>query len=245
MANILSSIISNVTPGRKRIPDTRPSVLIVKIDGVPDEGEGVDLPIGSIAVWDDNGVGTTYFKTGAAATDWVLQILSTTLRTIDLPIVGPGRADGPPGTVPDVEAVNALTYINFDGAAGAQAAFRMIKIPATYIGNASIHVHWTKSVNTDRSGETVSWRVSYAVINGSSEDAADGTIVIDLDDTYEDSGTTTRIVHRTADASLIGIIPNCYVNIKIEKNTPGAGTPMDSPGLVALDLIYQESILPA
>jgi hypothetical protein len=78
VANIISCIASNVVPGNKRTPETKPTIYLAMVDGNP-KLEGVDLPIGSFCVWDDNGTGKVYFKANNDATGW------TTLLASDIP----------------------------------------------------------------------------------------------------------------------------------------------------------------
>lgn len=161
-------------------------------------------------------------------------------RVVDehLPIVGPGRSDGPPGQLPPVIASGALPVVSFDGVAGAQAVFRTIKIPTAFVDSPGFHIHWSKSDDVDRSGESVRWVVTYKVFNGRDEDAAITPTVVSCDDTYGDAGTTTRVVHRCTDGPLVGLIAGYYIAFKVEKGTPG-GSPMAAPGLVTLDFTYR------
>jgi hypothetical protein len=152
---------------------------------------------------------------------------------IHLPICGPGRADGPPPQLPGIDAAGPLVYFVFDGAAGNQSAYRLVRIPLNFVSLAEIYVHWTKTDDVDRSGESVKWVVTYSVFNGNNENAAEGQAV-SFEDTYEDTGTTSRIVHKINRVSLTNVSKGDYVAFKIEKGTPG-GTPMDAPGLVSLD----------
>lgn len=131
-----------------------------------------------------------------------------------------------------------MAYLLFNGLVGAQLAYRVFKVPSYFIDTPAVHVHWTKSDDVDRDGETVRWVVKYTVFNGSSEDANSAGTTLELDDTWDDTGTTTRVVQRTASGALVGVQSNYYIAVSIEKGTPGSGTPMDEPGVVSLDFTF-------
>ena len=164
--------------------------------------------------------------------------LDTRTGDYHVPIVSATQADGPPGTVPDVAVDGVLSYFLLDGVAGAKKVYRVFKVPSYYVSGASLHIHWVKSDDTDRSTETVRWLVNHKVFNGSNEDADGGGTTLTLDDTFSDDGTTTRVVHRTANVAIGGVLPSYYIAVSVEKGTPGAGTPMDEPGLVSVDFTF-------
>lgn len=152
------------------------------------------------------------------------------------PVVSPGRSDGPAGKLPPIANHDALSFISFNGVAGAQEVFRMIKIAPNFIGTPAIHIHWTKTDDLDRSGETVRWRVSYSVYDGEGGIVPAST-VIDFDDTYTDDGTSTHAVYETPWIALVGVTARYYMSIKVEKATP-SGSAMAAPGIVAVDFTY-------
>jgi hypothetical protein len=126
-------------------------------------------------------------------------------------------------------------------------AHRLMKIPASIVvaGNsagiepfAGFHVHWTKSVDTDASGGTVRWRLNYTVFDGSSEDIAlVSPTVLEWDDVYDDSGTTTKIVYNTGNVDAPGLTSNYYVGLQLEY--VDAETTVAAPVLISLDLIWK------
>lgn len=117
--------------------------------------------------------------------------------------------------------------------------YRTFKLSPKFAGNAAFHVHWTKSSNVDESGKAVRWRISYTLTNGRDQDVNVTPQVLELEDAYDDSGTTTKIVHRTANTpALAGAVAAYYLGIKIEAITPN-GTPLSAdPVLISLDLSY-------
>lgn len=162
------------------------------------------------------------------------------LSTFHTPIVAPGKSTSSPGAGPQPIAYNAAVVLAFT--LNTDDAFRQFRIPASYVSTPTIHLHWTKTGNLDESGKVVRWRFSYLVFDGESEDINVAPTVIETEDTYDDNGTTTRIVYRTPDLALVGFVAGYYCAVKIEAVTP-VGTPMASePGLFALDLMYNQFI---
>jgi hypothetical protein len=158
------------------------------------------------------------------------------------PIVTPSVGGSVPALQPTNVVVNALLLQSYT--VNLDAGWRQFKIPLGYVDSASVHIHWSKTGNANEAGKNVRWRVSYVVFNGEDQDAAGSPTVITLDDTYLDSGTTTRIVYETPSVALVGFIPDYYTSMKVDAITP-AGTPMASePGLFALDLVMRQRLVP-
>ena len=157
-------------------------------------------------------------------------------------LVTPAIANGPPGQMPDVVVIGPTTvglhYTRDDG-----ACYTLSKIPSSFVGDASFHIHWTKNVDTNQSGRTVRWILTYTVFNGSSQNAnvaPTGTIVWDL--TYLDSGTTSRIVYRSGNTAVAGLIPGYYLGVKLEYDP--LNTTLDGrPTVVSVDLLARLSVV--
>lgn len=116
--------------------------------------------------------------------------------------------------------------------------YRTFKISSKYYGNPTFHVHWTKSTDANEQGKAVRWRISYTLTNGRDQDVNITPEVLEFEDTYDDDGTTTRIVHRTEPKTPVGFAPESYLSMKIEAITP-VGTPLTAdPVLVSCDLRY-------
>lgn len=143
------------------------------------------------------------------------------------------------GTTPTPVNIGPLLGLRFSiGDFG----FRTFKIPSSFVGSPSVHVHWTKSTDANEATKNVKWRVSYVVFPGDGADVNVAPTVVDLDDTYDDAGTTTRIVYRTANGALTGFVAGYYIGMKIERVAP-AGTPLTAdPVLISLDMLMSESI---
>jgi hypothetical protein len=163
-----------------------------------------------------------------------------TTRQQHLFIVTPARSTPQPGQGPQPAAYGNLIVLEFT--LDLDAAFRVVKIPSSYTGNATAHVHWTKSQTTDQSTKVVRWRIDYTVVNGRTEDGAAAGSTILLDDSYDDAGTTTHIVHRTANISLPGLVAGYYLLVKISAVTPPTGTALVEPALMSMDILYDEKI---
>lgn len=121
---------------------------------------------------------------------------------------------------------------------------KIFKLPEGFTANsASFHVHWTKNTDLNVAGHTVAWRITYVVFDGKTHNVAGVGTAITLNDTYDDAGTTSRIVHRTANYPVDGeFIPNYYTGIKVEAITPATGTPIAEPILISVDLILSKQI---
>lgn len=108
--------------------------------------------------------------------------------------------------------------------------------------NIIFDLNWTKSQDTDQSGNKVKWQVEYLFADVDydiSEATPDDTLT--SEQTYIDSGTTTHIAYQTGD--LLEIIP---ANVQEDKNylyaKIGAITPSSSelsePVLLTINLCY-------
>ena len=208
------------------------------------ELEAADLDDGdSIVVHDASGLRTRRMviqKFRTRMQDGVA--LAATLRAHHTVIAAAQSGSSSPGQSPSPIPNGALLLLGFT--LNADDAFRGFKIPTYFDGvnPPTAHVHWSKTTDANESGKAVRWRVSYWVLNGSTDDGAAAPTVVDLDDTYDDAGTTTRIVHRTPNVPLVGLVAGYYLAIKIEAVTP-AGTPLaGEPGLFSLDVIWDERI---
>jgi hypothetical protein len=165
------------------------------------------------------------------------------------PTVSPGSGTNAPGQQPTIGTIGATLVASFT--LNVDAAYRVFKIPSNFLGNPAVHVHWTKEPGVagdgNENGNSVRWRISYGVWRsaptGLNGDLNIVPTVIDLDDTYDDAGTTTRIAQRTANAALVGFVAGYYVGFCVEAVTP-IGTPLTcEPALMSMDLTYDEIIL--
>jgi hypothetical protein len=117
------------------------------------------------------------------------------------------------------------------------------KIQTSYVSDASFHVHWTKNDDVSQPpGATVRWVITYKVYNGGSQDVsgpATGTLL--LDDTYDDAGTTSRIVYRTANAPAAGFVAGWYVGFSVGFD-PAFTTLTDLPVIISCDILTRNTI---
>jgi hypothetical protein len=159
-------------------------------------------------------------------------------KDVHVPIVSPGRAQFVGGTAPTEDAKGNLVYLKMT--VNTDQAYRILKIPYNFNANngASFHVHWTKSQDTDQSGNQVKWRIHYTVFDGKSVDASGAGATVEYEDTYDDNGTTTRVVYRTDNLPVSGLVAGYYVALRVEAVTPSGGA-LTEPGLVSVDFIYE------
>lgn len=165
-------------------------------------------------------------------------------RTYHEPTLVPTDASNAPGQQASLGAIGDSTIVA-EFTADTDEGYKIFKIPRNFVGDAAFHIHWTKESgvagDTDQSGNTVQWRISYLVFPGSGSDLTAAPTVLDITDTYTDSGTTTRIVERTPNTAASGFVANYYVSMKVE--VIGAGTTLTcEPALVNVDLTFTEYI---
>lgn len=160
------------------------------------------------------------------------------------PTLVPEFGTNAPGQQPDLALIGSTMVAQFT--VNTDSAYRLFKVPSNYVTGAAFHVHWTKEEGVggdgDQSGNTVLWRISYTVMQGNGTDINVAPTVIDIPDTYDDSGTTTRVTHRTADVSAPGFIAGYYVGMCIEAATPGGSALTCEPALITADLTYTQYI---
>jgi hypothetical protein len=156
------------------------------------------------------------------------------------PTITPAHGTNAPGQQPDIIVVGATVVaamtLNTD------LAYRVFKIPLSFVDNARFHVHWTKTGDADESGKEVRWQLDYTVFDGYSDDISGAPSSLVFDDTYDDAGTTTRIVHGTDHLAASGIVANQYVGLVIQAVTPGGVALASEPGLVSVDMTFNQKI---
>ncbi len=165
-------------------------------------------------------------------------------RTVHKPTVTPSDAQIQVGLGPVPVVYGSTMGLEYDNAS--DAAYRVMKIDYSFTGDgsgadASFHVHWTKAGNADESTKVVRWRISYTVFDGADDDINVSPTVLDLDDTYDDAGTTTRIVHRTANVAAPGFVAGQYLGVKLEYVAANT-TLVSNPVVVSCDLLYTNTI---
>lgn len=160
--------------------------------------------------------------------------------TVHYPIVSAARSRAQPGQGPDPLVINTLVGLEY--ATGGDAAYRTFKIASTFAGDASFHIHWTKSANADESGNAVTWRVSYVIFAGSGDDIGLLTpTVLTGASTYSDGSVDgTRVVYRTSNLAATGFIPEYYVGMKVDIASSTLST--SNPVLISADLIMSQYI---
>ena len=180
---------------------------------------------------------------GRLATRELARIINASgnlVRSRHKSIVAVGKSTSSPGQGPQPTVYGSTFLLTFTP--DTDDAFRQFKIPGHFSDSPAVHIHWTKTGDGDESGLAVLWRVSYHVFPGSGQDINVAPSVVETEVTYDDAGTTTRVMQRTADLELSGFVANWYCAVKVEAITP-VGSPMVSePSLFSLDLTYNERI---
>ena len=173
--------------------------------------------------------------------DWPsLQALSGSTRIIHTPGVTPTSVTFVPGIAPEVVQFGTLVALHYKK--DNDKVYGYSKIPTSYVSDASFHIHWTKNVDTNQAGATVRWEIKYNVFDGSSQDVNVGpTNTLILDDTYDDSGTTSRVVYRTPNAAATGFVAGYYVSYEVGFD-PANTTLSSRPSIVSCDLLSRQKI---
>lgn len=196
----------------------------------PEAGISESPDDGQIIVWD------------AGTQQWVPQdnAGAQTTRIIHTPGATPSKGTVIPGQGPEPVVLGPLLGLHYKR--DTDLLYGYSKIQTSYVSDASFHIHWTKNVDTDESGATVRWVITYRVYNGSTDDvttAPSGTLI--LDDTYTDAGTTTRIVHRTANAAAPAFVAGYYVGFSVGFD-PAFTTLSGRPTIISCDILSRKTI---
>lgn len=173
--------------------------------------------------------------------DWPsLGSLDAASRIIHTPGITPSASTMVPGLGPEPVVLGTLIGLHYKR--DSDLVYSYSKIQTSYLSDASFHVHWTKNVDTNQAGATVRWRLRYTVFDGTSQDVTAGpTGTIIWDDTYDDAGTTSRVVYRTPNAAATGFVAGYYVGMElgfVAANT----TLSDRPVVISCDILARQSI---
>lgn len=172
--------------------------------------------------------------------EWEFRSDPNATRIFHKPTITPSEAEVAPGQGPSPVVFGTVMGLHYDNAT--DKAYRVLKIDSNFTGTASFHVHWTKSGDLNESTNTVRWQLSYTVFNGSSDEVAlVAPTVLTWDDTYDDAGTTSRIVYRTGNETAAGFVAGYYVGICLEY-VAGGTTISGGPVVISADLLWEGSI---
>lgn len=203
---------------------------------------GSDVQVGEVAF--DTTIGQLVVCTSVNPVVWTSTggASVTATRVIHTPGVTPTNATMIPGQGPEPVVIGSLVTLHFKR--DNDKVYGYSKIPTSYVSDASFHIHWTKETNLSLTplNNTVRWQIVYRVFDGSSQDvssAPTGTLI--LDDTYDDAGTTTRIIYRTANAVAAGFVPGWYVAFEISF-VAGSTTLPNRPSIVSCDILSRQLI---
>lgn len=178
-----------------------------------------------------------------ADADYTGLATETATRTYHLPTIVPEAGVNAPGQQPDLGLIGSIMVAEFT--LNTDSAYRLFKIPSSYVSDAAFHVHWTKESGAggdiDDSFNAARWRISYIVFPGNAADVNVAPTVLEESSTYLDSGTTTRIVYRTSDIPAAGFVAGYYVGVCIESVTSESNLGCEA-ALVSMDLTFTEYI---
>lgn len=125
---------------------------------------------------------------------------------------------------------------------GTDSAFRQFKIPNSYAGNASVHIHWTKQGSANELNKTVRWRISYRFFPGNAGFLSGTPDTVEYEAAYLSSSVVDRIVYRSSDLPLVGAVAGYYMALEVQAIAP-VGTPIvGEPALFSVDLTFDELI---
>jgi hypothetical protein len=161
---------------------------------------------------------------------------ATVTETVHFPLVTPSDAD----SASTFNADGALLTQEFE--VGLDATWSRFRVPAGYQSGGTMHFHWTKSGDANESGKFVKWQLSYLVFDGAAEDGAAAPTVVAVEDSYDDNGTTTRIVYQSSDVTISGLVAGKYVAVKIEAVAPAANPMASNPALFAADIVWTQKV---
>lgn len=187
-----------------------------------------------------------YFSGGSHLTDTQLSAMLNSMgratRIVHEPIASSNRSRSQPSAGPDPLAIGPVLVSEFTGPS--DALYSEYRVPDTHDGvYSALHVHWTKSGDAVESGNTVRWHIE--VLQFSDEEDNDLTrapTVLEFDDTYDDDGTTSRILYRTSDIAIPGgLIPGHYLGVRVSLDASGT-TLSSNPALVSADLRLSKEI---
>ena len=182
------------------------------------------------------------------ASDAKTDILESTTAILHKPTLTADISVSAPGLGPQPLAIGNVITLHYDTPA-TDEGYRIMKIPYNMVsaGNvagvepsASFHIHWTKGVNSDESAATVRWVFEYTVFDGKDDEITSPAIsgLINMDDVYDDAGTTTRVVYRTVDFPVTDLVAGNYLGVKIT-NDAGNTTMLGGPVLVSADMLWK------
>lgn len=154
------------------------------------------------------------------------------------PIGSPSRGSTSPGQGPPIAIFGTLATLVFTPGDTADRIYRTVKIQPSYSDTPAFHIHWTKSTDVAQTGRAVRWRISYVVFDGSSNDALVAPTVAEVEDTYDATDTTARVVYRTASVAAVGFVASYYIAFMIEAITPTGAALTADPALVSADVTY-------
>ncbi len=166
-----------------------------------------------------------------------LNDLDDVVQTHHKAVVSPARARDLPGPEQPSPARYGNTYA-LEFTVDNDQAGRLFRMPPdSDLSTVRFHIHWTKSQDTDQSGKRVKWRIDVTHFNGYSDDVAVAGEQLELEDVYDDDGTTEHIGYTTGDFSAPTIPGAGYLAVNVTAVAPSANA-LAEPALLSVDMTW-------
>jgi hypothetical protein len=143
---------------------------MVRVDGDP-QADGLDLPVGCIAIWNDGGTGKMYMKTGTLDTDWTLSITTPQVKHENLPFIGSGTGASKTTTVRDGPTIAEQMTIGDE-------LFVMFHFPLELDKTKAIQIEVEWYLNATETGKVISGEIDIAFADGMALNIVTDTIIM-------------------------------------------------------------------
>jgi len=112
-----------------------------------------------------------------------------------------GNLQSNPSNPPAVVAAGITPGLGFT--VGTDKVHFLYQLPQKYVsGDGAISLNWTKgTAATDESTKAVKWQVKYLGLSPG-DNCNSGETTLSVEDTYDDSSTTTQVVYGTGDITI-------------------------------------------
>jgi len=113
----------------------------------------------------------------------------------------------------------------------------LYQVPKKYVsGDGAISLNWTKgATGADESTKTVKWQIKYLGLSPG-DNCNSGEATLSVQDTYDDSSTSTQVVHGTGDITIpaASLTAGHGLAIEISAVTPSGTALADEPVLLGV-----------
>ncbi len=154
-------------------------------------------------------------------------------KHIRIPASNLGRNPTDPPTIDVYGICHVAEFV-----VGSDKAHYKINVPPDMAGTtARIHFHWTRSTTgSDESGKMVNWQVKYLSIT-EGENVHIGELTENVEDTYEDTDTTGKIVCISDYVTLVDLVIDDLLIMEFSAIS-SSGTDLSKPALLEFCIDY-------